>query len=505
MNYLRSTVALSGCAAIFALMGCGGGSGYSGGGGSNSGGSGGSNSGGSNTPFTLSGTLSGLGTGQSVNLQDNGGDTLALDANGTFSFPLTNLSIGNSFSVTLKSHTPGIRCLVTAGNGTVGATTLAPVNVACGAGTEAVESFGAIGADGQNPNGGVILLGGNLYGTTSLGGANGAGAVFTINSSGAESVLYSFGASNTDGQTPNAGLIADSAGNLYGTTYAGGAGETGTVFKVSATGTETVLHSFNFNPATNHFDGANPSSDLVMDSAGNLYGTTFSGGQNDEGTVFKIDTTGTEFVVYSFGTNSNDGLFPRAGLIADGAGNVYGTTSQGGAHGHGTVFKVSIALSAETTLYSFGASSQDGQGPVAGLVADGSGNFYGTTFAGGANNAGTVFKLAATTVQGSVSYSESVIYSFGASATDGKNPEAGLVFDSAGNLYGTTDAGGANSDGTVFAVTPQGTETVLHSFGASSTDGKFPVAGLTIDSTGNLHGTVSAGGANGFGGVFVID
>jgi uncharacterized repeat protein (TIGR03803 family) len=214
------------------------------------------------------------------------------------------------------------------------------------------------------------------------------------------------------------------------------------------------------------------------------------------GTAFKISVSGSESILYSFGV-APDGEEPEAGLIMDSAENLYGTTEAGGVHGgDGTVFK--IASGTETVLYSFGASATDGQQPEADLIMDSAGNLYGTTAGGGANGHGTIFKIGP-------SGTETILYSFGASATDGQAPFAGLIMDSAGNFYGTTDGGGANGDGTVFKISTSGTETVLYSFGANAIDGQNPTAGLIMDSAGNLYGTTYAGGAKGWGTVFLIN
>ncbi|MGB8029293.1 MAG: choice-of-anchor tandem repeat GloVer-containing protein [Terracidiphilus sp.] len=517
---LRSISALLVCTAMLALIGCSGGT--TSGGGSNSGG---------NTTYTLSGTLSGLGSGQSVSLQDNGKDTLSLSFNGAFSFP-TSLDTGSAYAVTVQSHAPGIACSVSNGSGTVGSSDVTGIGVSCTAGTETIlYSFGASSSDGSLPTAGLIIdSAGNLYGTTGNGGVDVGGTVFKIGASDTETILHSFGFA-ADGVGPDSDLVMDSAGNFYGTTVAGGA-NVGTVFKVSpgtgGTYTETILYSFRASPA----DGASPHAGLIMDSAGNLYGTTYWGGANclalgGCGTAFKVAPDGTETVLHSFGASATDGIWPHAGLVMDSAGNLYGTTVNGGAnsdghtaYGAGAVFKISPGAAGtytETILYSFGASATDGTWPGAGLILDNAGNLYGTTEYGGANGYGaagwgdgTVFKISA-------SGTETILYSFGASATDGGGPLAGLIMDSAGNLYGTTAFGGANDaaaggDGTVFEIGASGTETILYSFGASATDGQRPYAGLTMDGAGNLYGTTLYGGSNGlgsavsgYGTVFVIN
>ena len=331
--------------------------------------------------------------------------------------------------------------------------------------------------------------------------------------------LYSFAGSPDDGAGPFGGLIADAAGNLYGTTLGGGDNGNGTIFKLTPTGTETVLHLFT------GFDGAGPQSTLIADAAGNLYGTTTSGGLN-YGTVFKLtlnaDGTYTHGVLHYFSGYPSDGAAPL-GLIADAAGNFYGTTVQGGENacgdvGCGTVFKLTAnpdGTYTETVLHHFTGGS-DGQYPFGRLIADAAGNLYGTTFYGGGSSScllgcGTVFELQPNP---DGTYSETLLHSFAGGDRDGAAPFAGLLADAAGNLYGTTSEGGDTRAcqfgcGTVFTLTPNldGTysENVLHSFGGGS-DGQAPFAGLIADAVGNLYGTTNAGGVvdpgcegNGFG------
>ena len=250
-----------------------------------------------------------------------------------------------------------------------------------------------------------------------------------------ETVLYGF-AGSPDGGGPGAALIRDKEGNLYGTTLAGGvynacyggSSGCGTVFKLTPSGTETILWSFG-----NGKDGSSPSGSFIFDK-GNLYSTTRYGGAYNGGTVFKLTPSGTETILWSFG-NGADGYNPYAGLVVDKLGNLYGTTSAGGAtscyNGCGTVFRLTPS-GTETVLYSFGSQSGDGYFPLAGLTMDAKGNLYGTTLAGGAYNQGTVFKL-------TPSGTETILWSFG-NEWDGAWPNGGLVFDHKGNLYGMTAA-----------------------------------------------------------------
>ncbi|HEX4078729.1 MAG TPA: choice-of-anchor tandem repeat GloVer-containing protein [Rhizomicrobium sp.] len=330
------------------------------------------------------------------------------------------------------------------------------------------------------------------------------------------SVVYAFcqQAACADGSTPQGGIMADQAGNLYGTTDDGGVYGQGTVFEVAPDGAETVLYSFC--PEEPHLckDGAFPKAPLI-ESNGNLFGTTTSGGAKNEGTVFEISSGGTETVLYSFCSQQTctDGAQPAAGVVMDKAGNLYGATDRGGngncPKGCGIVFELAPD-GTETVLYSFcsEANCADGSRPRTPLELS-AGNFYGTTESGGAANKGTVFEI-------SSGGKETVLYSFCSeqSCTDGARPEAGVVMDKAGNLYGTTNAGGnANTYcragcGTVFELAANGGETVLHSFCAqgSCSDGAEPESGGLFDvgDGKTLYGTTEAGGANGFGTVFKL-
>jgi len=345
---------------------------------------------------------------------------------------------------------------------------------------------------GATPYSGVIRdSAGNLYGTTENGGIVGLGVVYTLDATGHQKVLYSF-TGGADGGGPRAGVIRDSDGNLYGTTYGGGTANLGVVYKLDTAGQETVLHSF-----TSGTDGANPLAGVISDSAGNLYGTTYGGGTGGAGVVYKLDTAGQETVLYSFAGGA-DGSSPWAGVTRDSAGNLYGTTSGGGiggVYGGGVVFKVDTA-GRETVLYSF-TGGADGSGPFAGVIRDAAGNLYGTTSYGGAANAGVVYQL-------DTSGQETVLYGFTGKA-DGKKPEAGLIRDSAGNLYGTTQEGGIGNAGVVYKLDTAGQETVLYTFNLGAHDGGQPYAGVIRDPAGNLYGTTPGGGTVGWGVVYKLD
>ncbi len=304
-------------------------------------------------------------------------------------------------------------------------------------------------------------------------------------------VLHSFKGSS-DGAAPFAGLVQDTAGNLYGTTHFGGSSSYGTVFKVSATSKETLLHTFTGPP-----DGAYPFAKVIRDTAGNLYGTTFYGGRSGGGTVFKVTATGKETILYNFTGGSSDGCGPYGGLLLDTAGNLYGTTFLCGASGAGTVFKVS-KTGTETLLHSFAGGASDGAHPLYGnLLMDAKGNLYGVTYAGGASDAGVLYML-------SSNGTSTVLYSFAGGTTDGCYPYGTPAMDSAGNFYGTANACGSSGLGIVWKVS-QGTETVLHNFAGGSSDGADPFAGVVMDTNGNLYGVTLSGGASNYGTVYELD
>jgi uncharacterized repeat protein (TIGR03803 family) len=342
-------------------------------------------------------------------------------------------------------------------------------------------SFGGYSADAENPDAPLTNVNGTLYGTTINGGAHGDGAVFAVTKSGKEAVFYSFNGPAGDGENPLAGFIAVNS-TLYGTTSYGGAKDDGTVFTLTPSGKERVIHSFRGGA-----DGAYLA-DSLIDVMGTLYGTTYEGGRAGGcytgcGTVFAITTAGKETVIHGF--DGQDGSEPQSGLIAF-DGGLYGTTYGGGAADEGTVFSIATS-GAETVLHSFGDIG-DGANPRASLV-NVKGALYGTTQGGGAHYGGTVFRI-------TTSGKETVIHSFGG-AGDGAYPFAGLI-NVKGTLYGTTSYGGAyggpNGGGTVFKITTSGSETVLHSFGASG-DGSRVNAAL-INVKGTLYGTTDSGGTN---------
>jgi uncharacterized repeat protein (TIGR03803 family) len=370
--------------------------------------------------------------------------------------------------------------------------------------------------DGAIPGGLIFDSSGNLYGTTDVGGKFGDGTVFELSPKAGggwtETVLHNFDYNHKDGVFPEPSLTFDHAGNLYGTTDLGGKYEYGMAFELSPKAgggwTETVLHNFNKNGK----DGAYPYAGLIVDANGNLYGTTWEGGKFGDGTVFELSPkTGggwTETILHNF--DGKDGVLPEAGLTLDAFGNLYGTTFLGGKNGTGTVFELSPKTSGgwtEAVLHNFG-NFIDGRNPQASLIFDASGNIYSTTVSGGNYGYGTVFELSPKTGGG---WAETILHNFNNAYNGGYIPFAALILDASGNLYGATSTGGKygsyGSGGTVFELSPRAgggwTETLLHSFGRG-TDGSNPDAGLIFDGSGHLYGTTVAGGKDGDGTVFEI-
>jgi uncharacterized repeat protein (TIGR03803 family) len=364
-------------------------------------------------------------------------------------------------------------------------------------------------ADGANPLSSLVMdSAGNLYGTAWLGGAYGAGDVFELSPSTGggwtESVLYSF-TGGADGANPfTADVIFDKAGNLYGTTTGGGTQGLGVVFELTPTSagwTETVLHSF-----AGGIDGQNPYAGLVIDPFGSLYGTTYGGGAYGVGTVFQVKRGSggqwTEKVIHTFDVKT--GSDPVGGLVFDSKGDLFGTTQGGGAYKVGVVFALLYSgkdVWTARVIHNFTGGSDGGYPYAERLIFDKAGNLYGTTQGGGVNNWGVVFKL----FQSSKGWKEQLLYQFNGAVE--ANPYAGLVMDGNGNLYGTCANGNMTTTvGSVFKLTPAGggkyTEADLHLF--TKVDGEFPYAALLRDKAGNLYGTTDMGGASGMGVVFEV-
>jgi uncharacterized repeat protein (TIGR03803 family) len=366
-----------------------------------------------------------------------------------------------------------------------------------------LHTFG--GSEGVFPTFGLVRdSAGNLYGAAQYGGLYqncdnevGGGAVYKVDPSGKTTTLHAFN-NGLDSCFPSSPLVIDNAGNLYGTTYGN------SVFKIDSTGNFTTLFLF-----LRQAEGKDPTGTLFRDSQGNLYGTTLSGGNNGCqynlgcGTVFKLDANGKETVLYAF-TGGADGFNPQAGVIRDSAGNLYGTATYGGnlscKNGCGLVFKID-ATGKQTVLHTFSGGA-DGRWPAYPLVRDSGGNLYGVTGFGGdlscspPHGCGMVYKL-------TPSGKKSILYSF-KGGSDGSSPDGGLILDAAGNFYGTTAGGGSTyNSGTVFKLDKSGNETILHSF-TTIDAGTNPGAGVIRDAQGNLYGTTEYGGDYGQGVLYKI-
>jgi uncharacterized repeat protein (TIGR03803 family) len=367
------------------------------------------------------------------------------------------------------------------------------------------------GDDGEEPGANLITdAAGNLFGTAFGGGADGDGTVFEIAKTktgyaSAPTTLVSF--TGSDGQYPAGALIADAAGDLFGTTSGGQTDPDGTVFEIVKT-----KHGYASAPTTlvsfTGADGRQPFGSLITDAAGDLFGTTDEGGSDDLGTVFEIAKTKGGYAsapttLVSF--TGSDGSSPFGSLIADAAGDLFGTAYGGGAHGEGTVFEIAKTKSgyadAPTTLVSF--TGADGEGPDGSLIADAAGDLFGTTSSGGSNGDGTVFEIVET--KSGYASAPTTLVSF--TGADGLSPGTDLIADADGNLFGTTDAGGTGGDGTVFEITKTksgyaSTPTTLVNF--TGANGANPFAGLIANAAGDLFATASAGGPDGDGTVFEI-
>ncbi|HLV79315.1 MAG TPA: choice-of-anchor tandem repeat GloVer-containing protein [Chthonomonadaceae bacterium] len=356
--------------------------------------------------------------------------------------------------------------------------------------TITLHAFTGGSSDGSAPSGTPILASnGNIYGAAALGGPSGAGVIYKMSGSGFlhESLLYAFKGGTSDGKSPSV-LIQASDGNLYGITQQGGASNNGTVFKLTLSGTETILHSF----AGGASDGSSPTS-LFQGADGKLYGVCRFGGAHSEGMAFRMSLSGSETLLYSFGSSTDDPGQPLA-MMQDSDGHFYGIGLIGGVSGEGSVFTMTTS-GTESLLHSFPTNSGiDPSNPNNGLMQAANGNFYGVTYQGGIDNKGTVFQI---TPDGH----QSILHSFSGNP-DGANPFGVLVQDSSGTLYGVTNGGGANGNGAIFKVTTGGVETILHSFNGS--DGAAPLCGLTPASDGNLYGACFEGGSTGRGTIFKI-
>ena len=371
--------------------------------------------------------------------------------------------------------------------------------------------------DGISPQGTLVFdTAGNLYGTTTEGGANGEGTVYELSPSAGgvwtQKVLHSFSDNGVDGIVPKSGLTLDASGNLYGTTSNGGPSGCGTVFelKPSAHGnwTEKILYSF----TGCELSEVGPNGKLIFDAAGHLYGTTYGCGAHNYGSVFELSPIAgggwAEKTLHSFNNDGTDGYYLSASVVMDAAGNLYGMTGDGGTYNYGTVFQLkptSGGVWAEKILHNFNNNGTDGYNSFLsnGVVLDAAGNLYGTTFYGGASQQGVVFELRPSA--GGV-WSEKILHAFVVNGTDGEGPTGGLILGSSGKLYGITEFGGSHGIGTLFEMTPapggNWQESVVYAFNGEGIGAYFPNGGLNADSSGNLYGTSQGGGTYAAGTVF---
>jgi uncharacterized repeat protein (TIGR03803 family) len=417
----------------------------------------------------------------------------------------------------MANKTPSVRLSATAA---IFAAILFTVSTLAAAQTESViHSFADRNKGPYGPVGGLIFDGsGNLYGVTQNGGTNNSGTVFefspTTGGGWSQKTLHNFDYNGTDGVSPFGGLVMDTAGNLYGTTYVGGANDAGVVYELvkQAGGgwRERILHNFNKTGT----DGQWPEAGLAIDAAGNLYGTTVAGGVRNRtcdvgcGTIFELSPSGggwKEKILYAFPSDGNGGFGANCAPIFDSAGNLYGTAGNGGAYNYGTVWQLVPTTSGmwtENNLYNFDNTGIGGYTPTGTLVFDSAGNLYGPTTNGGTWGTGTIFKLSPA---GGGVWNASWLYSFNGNTGDGTFPNGNLIFDASGNLYGTALHGGSSGWGMAFELTPATgawTETVLTGFNV--TNGASPQGGMLFDSAGNLYGITSAGGSFGGGTLYEI-
>lgn len=459
-------------AGIIALAGCGGG------------GDGGS------TPsptYTAGGTLTGLGTGGTITLQDNGTDTIDVSANGPFRLPAA-IASGGSFDVRIAVQPAGQRCRVTGGTGTVTTQDIVTIEVRCPL-EQVLFDFSPVVTDLRLPMPGLLIASdGNVYGVTADGGASTGGAVFKIAANGSFSELYKLGSGDPlDPSHPQTGLIEGADGAFYGTSMMGGRFDNGTVFRITPAGSVSILYSF-----SGTADGGNPTAGILQASDGNFYGVTQYGGANGTGTACKLTPAGVLTTLWNFASDD----LPNGTLIEATDGNLYGSMGGINANVGGALFKIAPD-GTFTKLWSFGEAG-DGYGVLQTLVQASDGSIYGTTVGGGAFGFGAVFRW-------TLSGTESVIYSF-QGGSDGANPSSGLIQGRDGYLYGTTASGGNYNNGTIYRITTTGVKEVLWDFGLNPVPGSggAQAQGVVQDASGNLYGTTYGGGTYGSGTVFHV-
>ena len=331
---------------------------------------------------------------------------------------------------------------------------------------------------------------GSLYGTTYNGGASGVGTVFSVTTSGTQTLLYSFKGGTADGANPTGGLTLGSDGNFYGTTQQGGTGTQGVVFKMTTAGVITILH--NFNSTT---DGAFPWGPPILASDGNFYGTTSGGGLKGNGLVYKITSTGTYSTIYEF--DVTHGFAPIAPPTQGTDGYLYIPVSQGGTSFCGTIIQLTTAGIVNNT-YDFPCGS-GGSYPIGPLIQASNGNFYSTTQDGGTNGEGTIYLV-------TTGLAVTILHSFGATFGDGTFPGAGLLLATDGNYYGSTSDGGAYGDGILFNTSTSGTYADLYSFNNTTNFTQMsPLAPPVQDTNGTLYGVTEFGGTSNDGTVYSLN
>jgi len=435
--------------------------------------------------YTVGGSISGLASGSTIVLSNAGSDTLTISTNSTFAFK-TALPAGSAYDVSVGADPLNQLCYVSNGAGVIGSSNVTSVIVSCPV-FNTIWNFG-YGADGSYPQAGLVLgSDGAFYGTTAYGGPNLHGTVYRVTPQGDETIFSNLNGTNSYRGT-TAPVFQGVGGVFYGTTGYAGSYSLGSVFAISSSGTESTLWSFG-----NGSDGASPSAGVIQGSDGNLYGTTTIGGAYNFGAVYRLTPGGVETILWSFGAGQ-DGQYPTYALLEGSDGNLYGTTSSGGAYSRGTVFKLTLS-GVETVLWSFNYT--DGSGPASALIQATDGNYYGTTIAGGSYGGGTFYRVTSSGVH-------AVLWNFG-SGSDGGGPEGDIVQARDGNFYGTTDFGGLTAtSGTIYRIAPDGTETVLWNQGFGLSGASVRVFGLTQGPNGYFYGVTASGGSANNGSVFEL-
>lgn len=459
--------------------------------------------------YTVGGRVSGAkGKLTLVNDNGSGGNIDILNVrNRVFKFQYSSHSgngydvddIDGYYSVSMASQPKNQICNIWNGEGEIDHRNVMNIEVTCSASPESVLVNFTGGADGGYPESGVSEgSDGNLYGITANGGTYGLGAFYQYNPGTKKvKVLYSFKGGSTDGESPESGLTQVCGKDFYGVTSEGGANDMGAFYKIDMSGVETLLFSFDGTHGSTPQGLTIDEPDCSRNPNPVFYGTTTLGGAHGQGTIYKITLDGVHSVLYSFGGTSKDGSQPLAGLARSTDGNYYGTTSSGGELDNGTFFQITSS-GAYTQWHSFSGGKGDGQFPNTKPLQGNDGNYYGTTPSGGSHGRGTLYKI-------TPQREESLFHSFAGGKTDGHQPASRLHKGLAGdpNLYGVTYFGGNFDLGTVFQITPEGKESLLYSFAGAPYDGRYPNSSLYVNEEG-LFGTTTRGGAHDMGTLFKL-